>query len=121
MEESGKKGWTTAIVLICLAATLSSLSQVFWKLGDFSSLKGIILLIVGLLISGAGMVLMMISFRFGEVSILQPMMSIGFALSIVFGSVFFAETITINKVIGTGLIVIGAALLNTEGKKGEQS
>lgn len=119
MEVPKKKNWTTAILLICMAATLNSLSQVFWKIGDMQSLKGLLILLLGLLISGAGMVFMMVSFRFGEVSILQPMMSVGFALSMVFGSVFFSETVTLNKLIGTALIIVGAALLNTEGKKGE--
>lgn len=119
MAESKKKNWTTAILLICMAATLNSLSQVFWKIGDMQSLKGILIVLLGLVISVAGMVFMMISFRFGEVSILQPMMSVGFALTMVFGSLFFAETITLNKLIGTILIIVGAALLNTEGKKGE--
>lgn len=118
MASSKKQSWTTAILLIIVAATLNSLSQVFWKIGDMQSIKGLLILFLGLLISGAGMIFMMISFRFGEVSILQPMMSVGFALSMVFGSLFFAETVTLNKLIGTALIIVGAALLNTEGKKG---
>lgn len=119
MEEKKQNSWTTAIILICVAATLSSLSQVFWKLGEMTTIQGILILVLGLLISGGGMVLMMIAFRYGEVSILQPMMSLGFALSIFFGNIFFGETITTNKIIGTVIIIIGAALLNTEGKKGE--
>lgn len=120
MTEPQKNNWTTAIMLIAIAALLNSLSQVLWKIGEMGTLKGIIILILGLLLSGAGMIFMMVSFRFGEVSILQPMMSIGFAFSIVFGYFFFDEAITTNKLLGTLIIIVGAALLNTEGKKGEQ-
>ncbi len=120
MTEPKKTNWTRAILLICLAAVLNSFSQVLWKIGDMQSLKGFLILLLGLLISGAGMVFMMLSFRFGEVSILQPMMSVGFALSMVFGALFFAETLTLSKLIGTALIIIGVALLNSEGKKGER-
>jgi uncharacterized membrane protein len=43
------------------------------------------------------------------------MMSLGFALSIVFGALFLQESITIGKVIGTVLIIAGSALLGYEG------
>ncbi|EOL44188.1 EamA family transporter [Enterococcus caccae] len=106
------------IVLILIAATLSSLGQLAWKFGaDGTGSYAIILYIVGFIAAGAGMFFMMAAFRYGEVSILQPMMSLGFALSIVLGALFLNESITWYKLIGTGFIIAGSILLGIEGNE----
>lgn len=114
-----KKNMKLAMLLILVAATMSSLGQLAWKFGaDATDSKfAILMYIVGLIAAGVGMVVLMISFRFGEVSILQPMMSVGFALSIVFGAMFLNEGITTMKIIGTLFIIGGSALLGYEGGK----
>lgn len=108
-----------AILLIVGAATLSSFGQLAWKIGaDATSLKlAYFLYFLGFLSAGLGMVVMMLAFRFGEVSILQPMMSLGFALSIFLGAIFLNEPITTNKIIGTLFIVVGSGILGIEGSK----
>lgn len=114
-----KKNMKLAMLLILSAALMSSLGQLAWKFGadTASNTLAIILYIVGFIAAGLGMVILMIAFRFGEVSILQPMMSIGFAMSIFFGSLFLNEPITVTKVIGTLFIIAGSALLGFEGGK----
>ncbi|GGC83652.1 EamA family transporter [Enterococcus wangshanyuanii] len=109
------------ILLIIIAATLSSLGQLAWKFGaDGSGSYAVILYVIGFIAAGAGMFFMMAGFRFGEVSILQPMMSLGFALSIVLGAVFLNESITWYKLLGTGFIVAGSILLGIEGNEGAE-
>ncbi|MEG0253983.1 MAG: EamA family transporter [Vagococcus sp.] len=112
-----KKNMKLAMLIILAAATMSSLGQLAWKFGADAQSNGpaIILYIIGFVLAGLGMVLLMIAFRFGEVSILQPMMSIGFALSIAFGFLFLNEPITTPKIIGTFFIIAGSALLGYEG------
>ncbi len=112
-----KKNMKIAIILILFAATMSSLGQLAWKIGADTTSFGfsIFLYIIGFIAAGLGMVLLMIAFRYGEVSILQPMMSIGFAMSIVFGAMFLNESITFAKVAGTLFIIAGSALLGYEG------
>ncbi|WP_207694764.1 hypothetical protein DOK67_0002835 [Enterococcus sp. DIV0212c] len=106
------------VVLILIAATLSSLGQLAWKFGaDGTGSYAIILYIIGFIAAGAGMFFMMAAFRYGEVSILQPMMSLGFALSILLGAVFLNESITWYKLIGTGFIIAGSVLLGIEGNE----
>ncbi len=117
-----KKNMKLATLIILAAATMSSLGQLAWKFGaDATSLNfkyG--LFILGFILAGLGMVFLMIAFRFGEVSILQPMMSIGFALSIIFGFLFLDEPITISKIIGTFFIIAGSALLGYEGGRNNE-
>ena len=114
-----KKNMKLAITLILAAATMSSLGQLAWKIGAEATSNGMayFLYFLGFIGAGLGMVILMIAFRFGEVSILQPMMSIGFALSIFFGAIFLNEPITMTKVFGTLFIIAGSALLGFEGGK----
>lgn len=114
-----KKNMKLAMFLILSAALMSSLGQLAWKFGaDASSnVTAILLYGIGFIAAGLGMVILMIAFRFGDVSILQPMMSIGFAMSIFFGAIFLNEPITLAKVIGTLFIIAGSALLGFEGGK----
>ncbi|MBO0422266.1 EamA family transporter [Enterococcus plantarum] len=106
------------ILLILIAATLSSLGQLAWKFGaDGTGSYALFLYAIGFVAAGAGMFFMMVAFRYGEVSILQPMMSLGFALSIVLGALFLNERITWYKILGTGFIIIGSILLGIEGNE----
>ena len=106
------------ILLILIAAALSSLGQLAWKFGaDGTGSYAILLYLIGFIAAGAGMFFMMAAFRYGEASILQPMMSLGFALSIVLGALFLDESITWYKLIGTGFIIAGSILLGIEGNE----
>ncbi|MGX7245309.1 EamA family transporter [Enterococcus quebecensis] len=113
-----QKKLSLGILLILIAATLSSLGQLAWKFGaDGTGSYSIILYVLGFIAAGAGMFFMMAAFRYGEVSILQPMMSLGFALSIVLGAIFLNESITWYKLVGTGFIIAGSILLGIEGNE----
>jgi uncharacterized membrane protein len=115
-EKKKQQKISLGIVLILIAAALSSFGQLAWKFGaEGTGTQAIILYIVGFLAAGAGMFFMMAAFRYGEVSILQPMMSLGFALSILLGALFLNEMITWYKLIGTGLIIVGSIVLGVEG------
>lgn len=106
------------IILILMAAALSSLGQLAWKFGaDGTGYYAIILYAIGFFAAGAGMFVMMAAFRYGEVSILQPMMSLGFALSIVLGALFLNESVTWYKLLGTAFIIAGSILLGVEGNE----
>lgn len=119
-QKTNKQKITTAFILIILAALMSSVGQFFWKLGANSESIGILFFyLIGFIATGIGMFVMMASFRFGQVSILQPMMSIGYAFSIVIGYLFLNEPITLYKFFGTLFIIVGAVLLGMEESTGE--
>ena len=69
---------------------------------------------------GLGAILMIVAFRFGDVSILHPMLSFGFIVSLFYGALILRETIRINNILGVGLIILGMFFLGksqkTEGK-----
>ena len=102
-----KTVWT-GIGLMIFAALSTSLGQLFWKLSD-----GLwdINLWIGFSLYGLGAVSMTVAFRFGKLSVLHPLMSIGYVFAIVFGFIFLNEVITINILTGTSLILIGVILI----------
>lgn len=99
------------IILIILSSICVSIGQLLWKLG----VEGIMLyIIVGFLLYGVGAVLMFISYKFGAVSTLQPLISISYIIAIFLGYFILNETITYGKIIGIILIFTGTVLLSKE-------
>src|SRR5688572_2805971 len=100
---SNYKTTRIGIVLMVFAALSTSLGQLFWKLSvDMWDIR----LWIGFLLYGLGAILMTIAFRFGKLSVLHPLMSIGYVFAIWFGLLFLHENITINILLGTSLILI---------------
>ena len=54
---------------------------------------------------------MIIAYRFGELSVLQPMLSLNYILSIFLAVVILKEEITILKVIGVFVIITGVIMI----------
>ena len=54
--------------------------------------------------------------RRGELSILYPMVSLGYLWTLLWSKLFFGEPLTRPKVIGLGLILMGVALLGLGGR-----
>lgn len=102
--QKNKKG----IVLILCSAILVCIGQLLWKM---SATQGILYLLVGFVFYGVGAILMILSYRYGELSVLQPMLSINYVLSIMLGVLILQEPLTITKIIGVGIISLGVVLI----------
>lgn len=96
------------ISFIICAALSTAFGQMLWKM---SSHFLDVYFIIGFLLYFCGAVLMIVAFRFGDLSVLHPLLSFGYIFSLFLGSIFLAETITAPKVIGTCIIFIGAVLI----------
>lgn len=101
------KPWL-GILLMISAALSTSLGQLFWKLSE-----GIwdYRLWIGFVLYGLGAIFMTVAFRFGKLSMLHPLMSIGYIFAILFGAIFLNEIISINIIVGTSFILIGVILI----------
>lgn len=103
--------------LIILAALCNAVGQLMLKLGtDADGIWSLILYGLGFVIAALGAIFMMTAFRFGEVSILQPIMSIAYVFSFIFGLIFLGETSTITKIMGTVLIIAGSIVMSLPNK-----
>ncbi len=96
------------IVLMVLASLQTALGQMFWKMAN-GELNGA--LILGFFLYFLGAVFMIIAFRFGSLSVLHPLLSIGYVFALFLGSLVLQETITESNLLGTLFIIIGAALI----------
>jgi undecaprenyl phosphate-alpha-L-ara4N flippase subunit ArnE len=69
-------------------------------------------LLLGFAVFGCGAVLMIFAYRYGELSILQPINSMSYVYALFLGYVFFHEEITFFKAIGVVVIISGILLLS---------
>ena len=68
-------------------------------------------LIVGFALYGAGAVLMIVAYRYGELSVLQPMLSMNYVLSVILGVLVLQETVTVTKAVGISIITLGVIMI----------
>lgn len=97
------------IAMILLSALLTCLGQLAWKL---SAQEGPLFLLAGFALYGVGALLMILAMRHGELSVLHPMMSTGYVLSVVLGFWVLGEAVTLTKVLGIGVIILGLVLIS---------
>lgn len=106
-EQNGVDSTSTSkkgIILMILSAFCACFGQLLWKLGTN---EGIVYICIGFLFYGLGAMLMIIAYRFGKLSTLQPIQSINYILSVILGFIVFSEAITLGKVIGVACILLG--------------
>ena len=102
-----------AVLLILFTTLLTSSAQILYKLGTPSltfDINGIITnyyLIGGLLLYGIGAVLMIVSFRGGEVSVLYPIIATSYIWVSILSSYFLRETMNIFRWTGVFIIIAG--------------
>lgn len=108
-----KKG----ICLMLLSSFLTCTGQLFWKLAaGKTDTMHFVFLLAGLAMYGFGAILMIVAFRFGDVSILHPMLSFGFIVSLFYGALILKEDIRINNILGVGIIILGMVFLGKSQK-----
>lgn len=96
------------IIMIITSAVITAFGQYFWKISEGSK---ILELLIGFNLYGVGAILMIIAFKFGSLSVLHPMMSIGYVVALFIGYFLLGENITILKVIAIIFILIGVTLM----------
>lgn len=68
-------------------------------------------MLAGFIFYGAGALVMIVAYRYGRLSVLQPMLSLNYVLSIVLAALILKENITILKCIGVIVIITGVVLI----------
>jgi undecaprenyl phosphate-alpha-L-ara4N flippase subunit ArnE len=82
--------------------------QLVWKLMPNFNLPFII---GGFVIFGVGALFMIAAYRFGELSVLQPINSLSYIYSLALGYIIFREDIDLFKIIGVVIILSGVIVL----------
>ena len=105
-----KRDLAKGIGMILLAALLTCLGQLAWRLA--AEADSLLLLLPGFALYGGGALLMILAMRYGDLSVLHPMMSAGYVLSVVLGFLVLHEAVTPSKVLGIGVIILGLVCLS---------
>lgn len=101
------------IIIMLSASLLTCLGQLSWKL---AAERGLLLVAGGFLLYGCGALLMIVALRFGELSVLHPMLSAGYVLSLLLGALVLHEKVTAMKIAGVAVIILGLILISSSGK-----
>ena len=96
MLESIKKN-KKGIILMIISSVCACIGQMLWKM---SADKGLIYMIV-----------MIIAYRYGKLSVLQPMLSLNYVLSIVLAAIVLGEKVGFVKCIGVLVIIAGVIMI----------
>jgi multidrug transporter EmrE-like cation transporter len=107
-----------SIILILFSSFIGSFGAVFLKLGAEHLGGGLGRLLRNYWLA-IGIALYLISSVFyamavsrGQLTVLYPMVSIGYIWAIVWARIFFKEALTLAKIAGLSMIVVGVALIN---------
>lgn len=95
-----KKG----ILLMILSSVFVCFGQLMWKIAVD---KGIYLLLLGFILYGFGALIMLIAYRFGSLSVLQPVLSLNYVLAIIIGITILNENVTIARILGIIIVISG--------------
>jgi multidrug transporter EmrE-like cation transporter len=105
------------MALVMAASLVGSFGAVFLKAGSGKLSQGLRYLILNYRLA-AGVVLYLGSSVFyvlglkrGELSVLYPMVSLGYVWTLFWSRVWFGEAITRNKIVGLALILVGITLV----------
>lgn len=107
MIESFRKN-KKGILLMLVSSICACVGQLFWKL---SATYGILIMLLGFCFYGVGALVMLIAYKYGKLSVLQPMLSLNYVLSIVLGAFILHESVTILKCVGVFILIAGVILI----------
>jgi drug/metabolite transporter (DMT)-like permease len=104
------------VILIILSAVCAATGQYLWKL---SQLPGgqLYVALIGFIFYALGAALMILAFRYGELSVLHPMLSVSYVLAIVVGYFTLQEPVTVTKVGGVAVIFLGMVFLGLSSRR----
>lgn len=90
-----------------VSAGLVAIGQLLWKMAGAGNETNWLYLIFGTGIYGFATLCMMAAFRFGRLSVLQPMLSLAYVFSPLLGLAFLGEVCSTGQYIGMGVMIAG--------------
>jgi undecaprenyl phosphate-alpha-L-ara4N flippase subunit ArnE len=99
------------ILLMILSSGFVCVGQMFWKL---SATGNFLHLFLGLALYGFGAIVMLIAYRYGDLSVMQPVLSLNYVFAIIIAQLVLGETITAPRYVGIAVIVAGVVLIGGE-------
>ena len=109
MIQSLKKN-KRGIFLMALSALLASFGQMFWKMYHT---EGLWALALGFVLYAGGALLMIIAYKYGKLSVLQPMICLSYVFAIFISVFILREIIPPVRIVGIMVIIFGVVLIGS--------
>ncbi len=107
-----------AIVLVVIAGLIGGFGPIYLKKGsssiklkDFSTIYKNKFLIIGVMIYGVGTVLFIPALKFGELSVLYPLVGLSYVWVCIYSIFLLKERMNLAKWIGILIIAMGVSLI----------
>lgn len=107
MINSLKKNKKGILLMLC-SSLFVCIGQLFWKL---STTGNFFFLILGFTFYGCGALIMLYAYKFGSLSVLQPILSANYVFTIILSSFILHEPFTLFKLTGILVITIGVIFI----------
>jgi len=109
-----------SILLVFVGGIIGSFGAVFLKLGAERLTKSIwsfvnIRLAFGVALYLASSVLYVLGIKGGQLSVLYPMVALGYIWTLLWSKLFFKEAFSQQKLVGLALILVGVAFVGLGG------
>lgn len=106
----------SSMLLVLLASFIGSFGAVFLKMGSEKLRLGFIYILNTRLAAGVALYLLSTCFfivasRNGELTVLYPLVSLGYCWTLLWSKVFFKEPLTRYKFVGLFLILVGVSFI----------
>lgn len=107
MRDSFRKNGK-GVLLMLVSSVCACVGQLLWKL---SAEGGFMVMASGFLLYGVGALVMLSAYRYGKLSVLQPVLSLNYVLSLALGAAVLQEAVTPLKCAGVLIIIAGVAFI----------
>lgn len=106
MIESIKKNKYGILLMLC-SSVFVCFGQYFWKKASGNWW----ILALGFLLYGCGAIAMLIAYKFGSMSVLQPILSLNYVFALIIGHYLLGETVGVFDIIGVSIIIAGVLFI----------
>jgi len=96
------------ILMMVISAFLASFGQMFWKM--FHT-EGLWALILGIVLYAVGALIMLVAYRYGKLSVLQPMLCLSYVFAIFIAVFILKEQISPLKLAGILIVIFGVIMI----------
>ncbi len=107
-----KKQLHKGIALILISAALSCTGQLVWKMVVSDGGNNLYFMLLGFVLYGFGGIAMIKAFGCAPLSVLHPMMSTGYILSLILGALVLHEHVSLTRIAGVIVIIVGLIVLS---------
>ena len=106
----------SSMLLVLLASFIGSFGAVFLKMGSAKLVDGLSQIVNYRLAAGVALYLLstcffIVAIRNGELTVLYPLVSLGYVWTMLWSKLFFKEPLTRQKFLGLFLILVGVSFI----------